>query len=171
MHVRQLYEVLDLLNVALEVFLAFPPKVIKESQIWRGLPKFLRNSLNDLFLSSNRLIAESLLEELIEVEVVLTEELHSARRELLDALLDETLGGGPNVEVEWPHNVSAAGLVPVEGAKSELESMVVAASVLYLLILGLDGLVVVRSVCETNAQARKLGVVRYEVRFPDSLQN
>ena len=85
-------------------------------------------------------------------------------------MFDQALGRGPNVEVHGPHNVSAASFIPVVRAKAELEGVKSRASLLVLLVAGFEGLEIMRSVFKANVQARKLGVVRHEVRLSDSFQ-
>ena len=58
----QFDEVLDLLDVPLEILRTFPPKMVEEALIWRGLAELPRDPLKDSGLRPNRLIAETFLE-------------------------------------------------------------------------------------------------------------
>ena len=65
---------LHLLDVALETFAAFPPKMVEEALIWRDFTKLGRDLFENCLFGADRLVSEAALEEQIEVEVVLTEE-------------------------------------------------------------------------------------------------
>ena len=71
---RKLDEMLHLLDVALETFTAFPPKMVKEALIWRDFTKLGRDLFENCLFGADRLVSEAALKEQIEVEVVLTEE-------------------------------------------------------------------------------------------------
>jgi hypothetical protein len=88
LHFRELNEVLDLLNVAIEVLRAFAPEVVEEPLIWRYLAELPLDPLKHGVFGANWLVTETLLEKLIEVEIVLTQEIDRARSELLNAMLD-----------------------------------------------------------------------------------
>ena len=79
---------LDLLNVAIEAFRAFAPEVVEEPLIWRYLTELHLDPLKHSVFGANWLVTETLLEKLIEVEIVLTQEIDRARGELLNTMLD-----------------------------------------------------------------------------------
>ena len=128
-----------------------------------GLVAPLGNFGENFFFLSNTLVPKTLSEELVEVETVLAQESDSRGAELLNAMIQQALGGGPHIKVKRPHRVSLKGVVPLVGAEAELEGVHASAGVLQLLVSALQRLVVVRPVLLAHEEPRELRVVGNEV--------